>query len=325
LNVRSLDPELQLERVQVVRDASIAFWSWLAAGETIEIAEALVEVAESREAQIARRVELGQEPEIDILDNRRLVIERKARLRGAERDFLQASIRLSLFLRDPNGEPIVVGREALPETFPAEAPAARDAIEADLEFARTRHPLLKQLAIEREKLTVDVRLARNETLPSVDLKVEGSQDFGRSRAGIDEQGKLSTDPRSSTEVKALVRIEMPVWRREARGRLGAAQIRVGQLERRMRYLADQVVAEALQAVEALDAAHEQTGQARENLRLAQRLRDAEERRLELGLSNLIDVNIREIQAATAAQQLVDAQLAYFKALAQYTATIARPA
>jgi outer membrane protein TolC len=93
----------------------------------------------------------------------------------------------------------------------------------------------------------------------------------------------------------------------------------------MRYLADQVVAEALQAVEALEAAHEQTGQARENLRLAQRLRDAEERRLELGLSNLIDVNIREVQAATAAQQLVDAQLAYFKALAQYTATIARPA
>jgi outer membrane protein TolC len=185
--------------------------------------------------------------------------------------------------------------------------------------------MLKQLAIEREKLTVDVRLARNETLPSVDLKVEGSQDFGRSRAGIDEQGKLSTDPRSSTEVKALVRIEMPIWRREARGRLGAAQIRVGQLERRMRYLADQVVAEALQAVEALEAAHEQTGQARENLRLAQRLRDAEERRLELGLSNLIDVNIREVQAATAAQQLVDAQLAYFKALAQYTATIARPA
>ena len=40
--------------------------------------------------------------------------------------------------------------------------------------------------------------------------------------------------------------------------------------------------------------------------------------------NLIDVNIREVQAATAARQLVDAQAAYFRSLADYRARIARP-
>ena len=52
------------------------------------------------------------------------------------------------------------------------------------------------------------------------------------------------------------------------------------------------------------------------------LRDAENRRLALGLSNLIDVNIREIQAATAETALVDAQRAFFRATAEYAARIA---
>jgi len=85
-----------------------------------------------------------------------------------------------------------------------------------------------------------------------------------------------------------------------------------------------VVAEALQAVEELEAAYVQTGQARENLELAEQLRAAEARKLELGLTNLIDLNIREVQAATAARQLVDAQHAYFRAWADYTARIAGP-
>ena len=82
--------------------------------------------------------------------------------------------------------------------------------------------------------------------------------------------------------------------------------------------------DALQALESLEAAFDQTLQARENVRLAETLRDAEARRFASGLSNLIDVNIREVQAATAARQLVDAQAAYFRSLADYRARIARP-
>ena len=62
-------------------------------------------------------------------------------------------------------------------------------------------------------------------------------------------------------------------------------------------------------------------QARENVRLAEQLRNAEARRFELGLSNLIDVNIREVQAADAAVALIRAQAAYFRAGAEYRAAV----
>jgi outer membrane protein TolC len=211
----------------------------------------------------------------------------------------------------------------MPSVFPQENLPSPQAVERDLELARQSHPILQSLAFQREQLEIDVRLAKNDTLPSIDLEVEGSQDFGNSRAGIDERGKLSDDPRSSTEVKAAVRFELPVQRREARGRLGAARIRLAQLERRERFAREQVEADARLALEALQAAYDQTGQARENFRLAERLQKAEERKLELGLSNLINVNIREVQTATAARQLVGAQEAYFRALAEYQARIAR--
>ena len=56
--------------------------------------------------------------------------------------------------------------------------------------------------------------------------------------------------------------------------------------------------------------------------LAARLQFGEERKFELGSSNLIDVNIREIQTADAARALIFAQAAYFRAIARYEAAIA---
>ena len=323
IGLESIRPELRLERVRVLREASVAFWAWVAAGRTVTIAESLLSVAEARQSQIAGRVERGGEPEINLADNGRLVVERRALLRGAQRDFQQSAIRLSLFLRDDGGNPVRVAPERLPPVFPDEEPPDRRAVEDDLEFARTRHPLLEQLAFQRERLEVDAELAENELLPDVGLRLEGSRDFGSSREGIDEQGKLSSSPRGDTEVKALLRFELPVQRRAAKGKAGLARIRLAQLQRRERFTRDRVVADALVAFEALEAAFEQTAQARENLRLAKKLRSGEQRKLELGLSNLIDVNIREVQEATAARQLVDAQNAYFRALADYQARIAR--
>ncbi len=316
-------PELRLARVQVLRDASVSFWEWVAAGQIVEITEALLRVADERQSQIEGRVARGGEAAINLDDNARLVVERRALLLGAERDFEQAAIRLSLFWRDEMGRPRLPDPTSLPTVFPAEIPVDRAAIARDLEEARKRHPMLEELAFQREKLALEVRLARNELLSDLDLVVEGARDFGNSRPGIDETGKRSSAPRGESEVKALVRFEIPVQRRAARGRLGRAEIRLAQLDRRVQFAAEQVIAEAGLAVEALEAAYLQTAAARENARLAERLRRAEARKLAAGLSNLIDLNIRETQAATAERDLVRAQQAYFKAVADYEARIAR--
>jgi len=321
IDVESLTPELELARIDVVRDATIAYWDWVASGKIVEITTALVEVAEARQAQISRRVDRGSEARINLSDNQRLVVERRARLRGAERDFRQATIILSLFLRTDEGRRIVVDASRLPPLFPPEYEIDRATLERDLGRARDAHPQLRKLEFEREKRSVEIEVARNDALPDLNLVLEGSRDFGRSSPGIDEVGSLSAESRSSTEVKVGMRLELPVQFRAARGRLGATRARLDQLDRRIQYTRDQVETDVLIAFEGLSSALDQTTQARENVALAEVLRSAELRRLEAGLSNLIDVNIREVQAASAAQDLVLAQKMYFQALADYRARV----
>ncbi|MCR9094911.1 MAG: TolC family protein [bacterium] len=324
IDLRSLSPEAQLRWISVVRDASLAYWNWVAAGRRLGIAERLLSVAEERQSQIERRVRAGAEPEIDLVDNGRLIVERRARLRRAVQDFEQASITLSLYRRDDFGSPSVPGRSALPPLFPAELLPPDARIRSDLEHAGADHPRLRQLDLAREKLMAELGLARNELLPELDFEVKGSQDMGRNRAGIDEIGSLSQDSRDSTEIMAKLRLSLPLQMRDARGRATAAQARVSRLEAEARLARDRILAEVYRALAGLRAALDQTEQARENVRLAQQLRDAESRRFALGLSNLIDVNIREIQAATASQELVDAQAAFFRSLATYVARVGRP-
>lgn len=321
----SFTPELELELIRVVRAATLAYWDWVATGRIVEVVEDLLEVAEERQSQIARRVEEGSEARINLRDNLRLVVERRSRLRGAQRDFRQATLMLSLFLRTPAGERRIVDASNIPQAFPEERLLNPVTVEQELERARSEHPRLRKLALERERLMLDLKLARNQVLPKLNMGLEGSRDFGGSRAGIDETGEISGDSRSATEVKMKMKFELPVQMREARGRLGVARIRLGQLDRRIHFAEGEIETEALFALEALEAAYAQTIFARENLSLASFLREAEARKLQAGLSNLIDLNIRENQAASAAESLVKAQQDYFRALAEYRARVASDA
>jgi outer membrane protein TolC len=323
IEARRADPEIVLQRIDFLRDASVAYWRWVAAGRAVAVSRHLLEVATARQDQIEGRVRRGLLPEVDAIDNQRLIVDRRIRLRGAERDVEQTAIVLSLYLRDADGDPDIPGSTRLPADFPPEEVPSRERLAADLAYAASDHPALQSFALQRSRAEVDLDLARNTLLPEVDLTVEGRQDFGTPAPGIDSTGRLAADPKGETQVRALVEFELPVQRRKARGRVEGARARLARIESRARYAGDRIAAEIRGAMAGLEAAYAQTVAARENLDLALRLEAAEERRLMLGSSNLIDVNIRELQAASAGIALIETQAAYFRALADYRAAVAR--
>ncbi len=320
LDLERVDFDIALQRIDFVRGAKLRYWGWTEAGLAVEVAELLLQVAELRQSQIEGRVRRGALPRIDLVDNQRLIVDRRVRLRGAERDLEQAAIALSLFLRDANGQPLPPGRERLPADFPAERLPDAATLEADRAFAGSSHPLLRSFALRREALEVEQDLARNDLLPGLDLRLEGSTDLGTPVEGIDTSASLSF-PNDEPIFKALIRFDLPVQRREARGRLVAATARVERLDQQASFARERILAEIQRALAGLEAAFAQTAGARENLDLARQLQRAEERKLELGNSNLLNVNIRELQAAEAALSLISAQAAFFRALAEYEAAV----
>ncbi len=322
LDVSRADVEVTLQRIAFRREAALAYWGWLAAQLGVAVEERLLEVAEARQGQIAGRVTRGALPRVDLADNERLIVARRIRLREAERSAREAAIGLSLFLRDGDGNPVVVERERTPADFPAESEPDPAQATRDIERALEAHPLLTSLALETDRAEVDLALARNDTLPSIRLRLEGSRDGGSAEPGISSEGSISPDPRGETEAKVLLRFELPVQRREARGRALKAKAQLDRLSSEQRFARDRIAAEIQRAMANLEAAFAQTTESRRNLELARQLESAEERRRTLGTSNLINVNIRELQTAESNRALIRTQADYFRALARYRAAVA---
>lgn len=313
IEVDTVDPFVQERLIDFSRSAAFAYWDWVATGLRVGVARQLVELARQRQSQLTRRVERGALPAIDLTDNQRLIVEREVRLIAAERAFSIAAIELSLFLRDGEGEPLPPDENRLPVAFPEEERPDLARLDAYVERAFAQRPRLREITLQAERASVELSLAENRLLPDLSVSVAGSKDIGAAVQDPDNKGP--------TVFEAGIRFEVPLQRRQARGETAAATARMRQIDAQLRFARDRVAADVAGALVALEAAFDQVLAARQNLELAQELQRAEERILLLGTSNLINVNIRELQAFDAATTLIAAQADYFRALADYHAAV----
>jgi cobalt-zinc-cadmium efflux system outer membrane protein len=104
-------------------------------------------------------------------------------------------------------------------------------------------------------------------------------------------------------------LKWPLWRRDALGRVEQALTQQSRLQLESRFARDRIVNEVADAHSALTAAIGQLDNSRKNRELAAQMVDAERRAFELGRSDLLRVQLREIQLADARVAEVEAQLA----------------
>jgi outer membrane protein, heavy metal efflux system len=97
------------QRLLIIRFAAQRYWNWVAAGRRQAIVEASLKIALDRQEALEESVRLGQLPAIDVIDNQRTVLQRRSLLVEAQQLLQQAAIELSLFYRDPQGNPIICG------------------------------------------------------------------------------------------------------------------------------------------------------------------------------------------------------------------------
>jgi outer membrane protein TolC len=293
------DQGLSVTRLDLELAAARAYWSWVSAGQNREVARALLELAEQRDAQLRRRFEAGSIPEFDVVDNERILLERRAFLVAAERAFEKAAFQLSLFLRDSNGEPIVAASPRVPER-PALQPIEAPAVDRVIEQVTMCHPEIERARAELEAVEVDEALTRNELAPELQAFFEYSRDLGQlTNTDLD-----FTLPGNVFE--AGVMLSMPLLFRKERGRAAAARAAVAEKQEAVRLIGDQLRARTRDAASAVEAAQERASLTEDVVDTAAELAEGERRRFEVGASNLIFVNLREQQAAMARMRYIDA-------------------
>ena len=314
------DPAVRRARLDYQRNAAQAYWAWEAAGAQYRVAAELATLAAKRQEVIDVRQKGGLISASAPALNRRLVASRQEAQLAAERQVQQAALRLSLFLRGPDGDPIVPPADTLLANFLALEPPAPDPtrLQADVATALARRPELARFQLEKERRAVELKLATNQELPALNLFAAVSQDAGFAKKTFTGDGPFTTD---RTAAEAGASFEVPLPRRDARGRVRTAQAQLAQLLGQERFARDEVVTQVQDAVSELTLTHARLGRARAEQREANTVLAIEAAIFDRQQTSLFELNLQEIAAAEARVRVVAALGQYFAAVANYRAAL----
>jgi outer membrane protein TolC len=313
LGPRLAEFDIRAQLIGFVQEASHSYWDWVGAGQAYKLAERVLDLADSRTDRIKRQVETGLIDPPELTDNLRLVANRRAILAKARRMLDQKAAKLSLYLRNSQGQPVVPGPERLP-SFPEPTWVDPSRLADDVQVALGSRPELGLLDTIRRQREVDLAQARNELRPEVDAFVWGSQDVGAPAS--------SKRDKSPFELEAGLYVDVPLQRRKARGKIASTEAKIHQIAAKRRMMEDKITVDVQTAYAALAGAFEQFQQTRDAVRLAAELAQRERRNFELGASDLLRVTLREQYAAEAEVEQINALLQYHGAQADYRAALA---
>lgn len=299
------------QKIVVLQAATRRYWDWVAAGQRFRVAQSLLDLATRRNDILKEGVRLGQLPAIEVTENERAILQRRSQVVETERGLQLTSIDLSLFYRDPAGQPLLAQASQLPPAFPDITAMTEDRVQEDIDTALRRRPEIQRLIVQREQTSVDSRLARNQLLPNIDVLF-----------GFTAEGGAGPVKRGPQEIRGTLLFDLPFQRRAAEGRLRNANARISQLDLRTRFTRDQVTAEVQDAISAVQAAFRRAKLLTEEVTVARQLEDMERSRFELGDSNQFFVNLREQATFDASVREVSAYSDYFRAYALYELAIA---
>jgi len=307
---------LHQQFIESVRSARQRYWEWLAAGAKLRVSRQLLEIAERRDLQLQEQLKRGDASQFEVNDNFRGVLQRRTQLQSAERLLQRAELEISLFLRDPSGKPLIPERSRLPERFPS-LPQNRISSDAQVQElineALLGRPDLRRIQGQREQNDREIRLARNQFLPRVDLSMSVMRDVG---AGPVELSK--------TEAEAAVLLEFPILFRGARGRIQSAGATEERIVSQATLAADRIAMEIRDSRSALELARTRVQLAEQEHEMALGLEKGERARFSHGDSNLIFVQLREQTTGDAATRHIDAQMDYWNAEAALDAALGLP-
>jgi outer membrane protein TolC len=299
--VERFDAEVRAERLDLARQSVSAYWSWRAAVAKLRVAQRLTAIARARDAAVGRRVDEGTLAPIERVEATRALRQREQAVVMAEQKVRLAAVKLSLFLRNADGEP------AVPDVLAAQPLSSRvldvgaDRLGDGLGRALADRPEIEAISRKLAELDVQAELAENLLFPKLDLKGKLAKDFGTAPAGPSR-----TDDLEPLEIELGVSLQLPVLLRESRGQLRAARARQDELKQKFRFTRDKLVAEVERAWILLQTATESAQLAVELRDLAEEVAEGERRRFEEGAADLFTVFLRESLEGEAASKAIEA-------------------
>ena len=300
------NPRAEVQISQTRQDLFLAaatqFWDWVTAVKLAEVQRRAVGVAEDRFRQVEGRAKAGAVAPLDVVEANQEVQRRREVAIAVQRLVEQEQLKLSMFLWD-NNAPVTPPLDRAPD-FPAHMLVpAPDTIQAHKLQAKVDRPEIKEIGIEAKLNNIDLELAKNNLLPSLDAEA--------APARAPEKFVLGLGYRFGLELK------IPILQRKSRGEILEAQGKADRFVLMQQFREQQVLVDVDNALSAIERAKERVAAAAESLRLAKTLEEGERFRFSLGATSVLFVNLRERNSVDSESQVIRAKADYQKAQALY--------
>jgi len=291
----------------ILYEASLVYFKWLRAYNELKLFENFLTNAELRYRGVLRGVEFGENAEIDAVEAKIAVDNRKLSLEQSRVKMMNSSLELSTFLWLENNIPVELQPNVIPDIDTEPIVDATFNINQlrDEELDIELHPKLRSLDFKVQSLDVERRLKANMLLPRVDLEynfLTGSPDVARSFNTSDYKGGLN--------------VSLPLFLRKERGDLKLAKIKLQDTEFEVDATRVNLVNKINALRQELDSYTNQNELTQDIVVGSERLLQAEERKFELGESSLFLVNSRESKLIDVQLKAIEIEFKFFKTKAK---------
>jgi len=303
--------ELENIKMEIARDATKAYWSWVASGKILQIYEDLYQLSLNRQKQLQSRAKQGDIAEIVVVENRKNLLKRKASLVKIRQEFETNCLYLSLFYRDFEAKPILTTLANIPKiSLTASKPPSDKELKNSQQLALTNRPEIRLIKIQNDEEGNKLKLAKNSLQPQLDVEFGASKDQG-----------AGPQTRSQANNYTNITMSMPLQLSEARGKIGSSEAKISALKYQRSLLEDQIKVEIDQILVKILMINETHGLLSEEVKLAELLQNSEVEKFKHGASNFFLVNIREQDLASSRAALVEVYKEYQNSLADYKLAI----
>ncbi|MDX1920106.1 MAG: TolC family protein, partial [Candidatus Caenarcaniphilales bacterium] len=290
------------KRADLFLESSHKYWSWVMAGMNYRVAEKMLQLSKERLEGTNERVKEGASPPIDFVEAQSQVTSREEALIKARRDLEKEAISLSLYIWMNELDLFTPSYKNLPESIP-EPLSIKTEIINEHQLSALMRPEIFLLDIESKQESINLRLAKNEMLPKLDLEVLPTQSL--------------EDFDDGTNIRGSLVLDVPLYPLKAKSQILKAKTKLEKNSLAQRQIKAAISNEIRDAVSYLETSRERIARSREAFDQLNQLAEAERIRFKFGSSNLFLLNQREISAAQAETKLIEALADHQKALANY--------
>jgi outer membrane protein TolC len=302
IGIEAGENQRQLISNELYYEATVAYFNWSLANQTIEIAEEALDLANIRYEGVRESFIFGDVPAIDTVEAYTQVLARLYNLREAQNQYIEAVNVASAYIWSPDGNPVILPPFIRPRDS-ANVPAENVMVPLSIDIT---HPEILKLLFKRESLTIDRRLATEYLRPKLELKYNFLTE-NVLPAPADEFFQNSTFFENNYNFGA--KVSFPIFLREARGKVGMTKVKIDMVEREVENKRAQLDAKLSAGLVKLENLREQINIFQQNVELYQILLNGERELFRIGESSLFLINARETK-------LIESRVKYYELLAK---------